>query len=226
MAAVAVEVSRMMPLELLPAITPPLPAVEAAALRLPPVAMITRSPVRSGSLVIPVPTAALVATPASAVASTPPTPMKPTATPRALAVWLVSAVAATVTLPAGKRTLSPILAVTAPALVARDVAPMAPMRTPPAPAVAVARAVMPDVPGTTLPSTTSSAAVIVGRPMIGEEDNASAVTIGLAVALDDATPSAPPPLMATPSALDLAKGTACAVIDTTSVACSLLEALA
>ena len=112
----------------------------------------------------------------------------------------MSAVAATVTLPAGKRTLSPILAVTAPALVARDVAPMAPMRTPPAPAVAVARAVMPDVPGTTLPSTTSSAAVIVGRPMIGEEDNASAVTIGLAVALDDATPSAPPPLMATPSA--------------------------
>ena len=103
---------------------------------------------------------------------------------------------------------------------------MAPMRTPPAPAVAVARAVMPDVPGTTLPLTTSSAAVIVGRPKIGEKDNASAVTIGLAVALDDATPSEPPPLMATPSALDLAKGTACAVIDTTSVACSLLEALA
>ena len=141
MAAVAVEVSRMMARELLPAITPPLPAVEAAALRFPPLAMITRSPVRAESLVIPVPTAALVATPASAVASTPPTPMKPTATPVALAVWRVSVVAATTTLPAGNRTLLPILAVTAPALVARAVAPMAPMRIPPAPATAVALAV-------------------------------------------------------------------------------------
>ena len=221
--AVATDVSAVVAVELFPAITPPLPAVVEATLVLAPVAITTRAPARSGALVMPVPRLAVVATAAVDVASTPPMPTKPPAMPVASATWQVVAEAVTATSPSGSRTVLPMVAVAKPALVALQLAPIAPRRSPPAPAIANASAVLPDSPGASVASTTRLAADN-GRPPPVE--SSFAVTTGLAVASASETPTPEATPTAMPIAREVAEGMALATIHRAPVALSELVEVA
>ena len=140
----AVERSSVVAVAALPAMRPPLPATVVASLksipsdctvRLP--ARALSVPARALSVMALAPKTVATSTLDSARESFDPTATMPPALPWASACWRVSLRASTVTSPSGRLTLSPIVAVTVPAVVEIASEPVAPIR-PPALAVALA----------------------------------------------------------------------------------------